>query len=79
MSVKDYIPAAKRRVVYAVFAFLGLALGAIQVGYSAAELGQPVWLTVALAVYTFVAAGVGFTAQANTETEPYYPEEPPVL
>lgn len=67
--MKDFIPAAKRRVVYSVFAFLGLALGAVQVGYSAAELGQPVWLTVALAVYTFVAAGVGFTAQANTDRE----------
>lgn len=69
MSVKDFIPAAKRRVVYAVFAFLGLALGATQVGYSAAELGQPVWLTVVLAVYTFLAAGVGYTASANTDKQ----------
>lgn len=68
MSVKEYIPAAKRRLVYAIFAFLGLGLGAVQVGFAAAEMGQPVWLVVSLAIYTFVAAGVGFTAQSNTPT-----------
>lgn len=64
--MKDFIPAAKRRVVYSVFAFLGLALGAVQVGYSAAELGQPVWLTVSLSVFAFISAGIGYTATVNT-------------
>ena len=67
MSVKDYIPAAKRKLVYAVFAFLGLGLGAVQVGFATAELGTPVWLSVSLAVYTFVAAAVGFTAQGSVD------------
>lgn len=57
-----------RKVVYTVFWILGLAIGATQVGYAAADLGQPVWLTVALAVFAFVAAGIGFTAAANTDT-----------
>jgi hypothetical protein len=66
--VKDYIPAKFRRPIYGVFAFIGLGLGATQVGFAAAQIGQPQWMTIALAVYPFVAAGVGFTAQANTPT-----------
>lgn len=69
MSVKEFIPAAQRRLVYAFFAFVGLGLGATQVGYSAAELGQPVWLVVAMSVYAFLAAGVGYVAGSNTDTE----------
>lgn len=68
MSVKEFIPAAQRRLVYALFAFVGLGLGATQVGYSAAELGQPVWLVVAMSVYAFLAAGVGYVAGSNTDT-----------
>ena len=57
-----------RESVYTIFAVLGVALGATQVGFSAAEQGQPVWLTVALAVYAFLgAAGLG-VARANTPT-----------
>lgn len=69
MSVKEFIPAAQRRLVYAIFAFVGLGLGATQVGYSAAELGQPVWLVVAMSVYAFLAAGIGYVAGSNTDTE----------
>lgn len=57
-----------RARVYAAFWALGLALGGTQVGYAAAEAGQPTWLTVALAVYAFIGAGVGYTAQANVPT-----------
>ena len=70
MSVKEFIPAGQRRLVYAIFAFVGLGLGATQVGYSAAELGQPVWLVVAMSVYAFLAAGVGYVAGSNTEPAP---------
>lgn len=66
----DVMPAHVRRVLYVVFAVVGLALGAAQVGYGAAEAGQPTWLTVALAVYAFVGTGLGFTASANTPTRP---------
>lgn len=57
-----------REVIYSVFTVLGVALGATQVGFSAAQQGQPAWLTVALAVYAFLgAAGLG-VARANTPT-----------
>ncbi len=62
-------PNARRRV-YAAFWLVGLGLGGTQVGYAAAESGQPTWLTVALAVYAFLGAGVGYTAQANVPDDP---------
>lgn len=66
----DILTPAIRSKVYAVYAVLGLVLGATQVGFAAAESGQPVWLTVALAVYAFVGGALGFVAQANTPSEP---------
>lgn len=65
--LKDIIPAQSRKKVYAVVALIGFALGAIQVGYAAAEIGQPVWLVVSFAVYGFVAAGTGAAAAGNTD------------
>ncbi len=63
-------PAVRRRV-YAGFWLASLALGGTQVGYAAAQAGQPTWLTVALSVYAFLGAGIGYTAQANvTEYDP---------
>lgn len=59
-----------RRRVYIAFWLVGLGLGGTQVGYAAAESGQPTWLTVALAVYAFLGAGVGYTAQANVPNDP---------
>ena len=59
-----------RKITYTAFWIIGLAIGATQVGYAAADLGQPVWLTVALAVFAFVAAGVGYTASTNTDVQP---------
>lgn len=57
------------------YTLLGLILGATQVGFSAAELEQPSWLTVLLAVYGFVGGAIGFTAQANTPTRGRYEAE----
>ncbi|MFW6041828.1 MAG: hypothetical protein ACOC8M_02390 [Guyparkeria sp.] len=54
-----------RRKVYAVFAVVGFFLGATQVGVSAAELGQPVALTIAMAVYTFTGSALGLTARSK--------------
>lgn len=65
-----YIPAKVRGPIYAMYALLGLALGATQVGFSAANAGQPVWLTVALAVFAFVGTGIGYTAASNTPAHP---------
>lgn len=66
MGLNDILPAKARQALYAVYAFLGLGLGATQVAYSAADAGQPTWLTVSLAVFAFVGTALGFTAAANT-------------
>lgn len=57
-----------RKRVYQVFAAAGLVLGATQVGFAAADQGQPVALIVALAVYGFLGAAGFAVAQANTPT-----------
>ena len=59
-----------RRVAYIIYAVVGMVLGATQVGFSAAEMGQPVALTVALAVFAFIGTGFGLVAQGNI-TEDY--------
>ena len=69
MSALTYvIPAAKRRIVYAVYAGIGVTLGAVQVGFAAADSAQPVALTVCLAVYAFLGGPIGYTAVSNTDT-----------
>lgn len=80
--LNDVIPAAWRKPIYAAYALAGAIIGAIQVGYLSAEAGQPVWLTVTLAVYGFIGTAIGFTASANTPlngkftgNEPVEPEE----
>jgi hypothetical protein len=65
-----YIPASVRGPIYMVFGVLGLGLGAAQVGFAAANSEQPVWLTVALAVYAFLGIGIGYTAASNTPAAP---------
>ena len=62
----DVLPPQVRRTVYIVFALVGLALGALQVGFSAAVSETPGWLTVTLAVFPFVSTALGFTAASNT-------------
>lgn len=61
---------ALRRKLYAVYGVIGLVLGATQVGFAAAEAGQPVALTVALAVYGFLGGAFGFGARAKVDAEP---------
>jgi len=62
-------PALRKRL-YVVYAVVGLVLGSTQVGFSAAEAGQPVWLTVALAVYAYVGVAFGFAAQSKVDARP---------
>ena len=64
--IKEALPAQWRKVVYATYAVLGVVIGGAQVGFAAAEAGQPVWLTVTLAVYAFVGGAVGLTATSHT-------------
>ena len=70
MNISTYIPAAWRKPIYGAFAVAGVVIGAIQVGFAAAEVGNPLWLNITLAVFPFVAGAVGFTASANTNNEP---------
>ena len=60
------LPPEIRAKLYLGFAVVGVALGAIQVGYGAASVDQPTWLTVALAVYVFAGPALGLTAASNT-------------
>lgn len=62
----DVIPAKARKYVYALWALVGLVLGAIQV-YVAAQPDptQPGWLNGALAVFAFVSTAIGATAASN--------------
>ena len=55
-----------RKAVYAVFWVLSLAVGGTQVGYAAADVANPTWLTVALSVVPFVGGYIGYTAMQNT-------------
>lgn len=64
--ITEHLPATWRRWVYAVYAVAGVVIGGTQVGFAAAELAQPVWLTVTLAVYAFVGGAVGLTATSHT-------------
>lgn len=68
MNPLESYPAARRIGYYAAFV-IGLMLGAVQVGYAAADAEQPTWLTVALSVYAFLGAGLGLTAGQNVDVE----------
>ncbi|WP_122262254.1 hypothetical protein [Ornithinimicrobium cerasi] len=63
------MPAKVRVYVYAVLGVLSLAVGATQVGYAAINAPAPEWLTVALAVVPFLAAGLGYTAATHTPSQ----------
>lgn len=66
----DILPANARKTLYAVYALVGVVLGAIQVAYLNID-GQPEWLTVALAVFGFLGTALGATAASNiTEAKP---------
>lgn len=54
-----------RKVAYIISTILAIALTAVQIGLAAVQAPQPVWLTVALPVYTFLAAALGVQAATN--------------
>lgn len=69
-NLENIIPDGRvRRIIYRVFGAIGLVLGATQVGFATAELGQPVWLAVSLAIYAFLGAAGFAVSQANTPTD----------
>lgn len=65
-DVSELINARARRWVYALYALGSVILGAIQVGYSAASLGNPTWLIVATAVWVFLGGPQGVLALLKT-------------
>ena len=67
--LREIVTGRTRKITYTAYALVGLVLGAVQVGFSAAEAGQPVWLTVALAVFAFIGTALGFTAAGNVNED----------
>ena len=73
------LPPEIRAKLYLGFTIIGVILGATQVGYGAANVAQPSWLTVALAVYVFCGPALGLTAASNTTVpDAAAPDEAPV-
>lgn len=64
------VPDKFRATAYGIYATVGVILGSIQVGFAAAEAGQPVWLTVALAVFAYIGGAIGYTALTHTGKTP---------
>lgn len=78
--LNDVIPAAWRKPIYAVFAVVGVGLGAVASAYGPEHV--PAWHAVTMNVYLYVGGALGFTAAANTivggkftGNEPVEPEE----
>lgn len=66
MGLTNILPERARQVVYAVYAFIGVALGATLAGFAAVpDATVPTWFVVAGAVYAFLGTALGFTAAAN--------------
>lgn len=62
---------AKRKPIYQIFGLIGIILSAVQAGVAVIPdiSGQPVWLTVAFAVYGVLAAA-GFTVSSKNTVLP---------
>jgi hypothetical protein len=63
------LPPKARAVLYYVIAIAGAALGSIQTVYLSIDKMQPLWLTITLSVYGFMAAAFGVTAASHTPTD----------
>lgn len=60
------IPASLRLKIYVLFSLVGLAISGTTVGYSTANQPQPLWLRIAIAVFSFLSVAVGYTAASHT-------------
>ena len=60
---------ATRRYIYLTLTITSLAIGALTVAYSSIGHNLPDWLTIATAVYTFLAGGSGILATLNTNPD----------
>jgi protein-S-isoprenylcysteine O-methyltransferase Ste14 len=61
----EALPAKVRQIIYVAFAVAGVGVGATQVGYASANIDQPTWLNVTLAVFAFLGTALGITAASN--------------
>ena len=67
VNLNSVLPPRARRVIYCLYGILGVAVSATQVGYAAVPNGgQPIWLTVTVAVVAFLSAPVTALAVTNT-------------
>lgn len=66
------LPAKVRKVLYIILAILGLAAGAIPVGYQSVGASVPHWYLVGASVFAFVVAAPFTLAVLNTHAgDPY--------
>lgn len=64
MNLHDIIPAKYRKPTYAVYALIGVGLGAIATAYGPEHV--PAWHAIVSNVYLYVGGAFGLTAAANT-------------
>ena len=64
MNLHDIIPAKYRKPIYAVYALVGVALGAIATAYGPDNV--PEWHAVTTNVVLYIGGAFGLTAAANT-------------
>lgn len=64
MTLNDIIPAKYRKPIYAVYALIGVALGAIATAYGPDSV--PEWHAITSNVYLYIGGAFGLTAAANT-------------
>ena len=69
--LRDIIPASWRKPIYAIYAVIGVVLGAIQIAIEP----DPSWLVTSMTVYVFLGGAVGAVANSNTPAEDEYVPE----
>lgn len=74
MTQLTALPPNVRAIIYWATFAVGLILGGLQVWYLTTSSAQPVWLTGALAVASFLSAGFGAVAASNTTLRAAEPE-----
>jgi hypothetical protein len=58
-----------RKAIYSTYGIVAFIAAGIQVGFLATpDAGQPIWLTVSLAVIAFLGAPIGTLAASNSPT-----------
>lgn len=67
--VTELLSESRRKVVYIIYGFIGVGLGATQTAFVTAESSTPLWLTVALSVYMYIGGAFGLVAAQNVGTK----------